>query len=64
MSANPNSCSDYARMLEAGQVAEYEDLQESTRLPDLTILDWQSREELARAIVARIEAIRTTDYQR
>lgn len=59
-----NSCSGYRlteSMLTAGQVAEYEDLRESDRLPELSTLNFDARAELAIAVIARIEGIDAPD---
>ena len=58
---NANSCSDYRKeamesLLTAGQVAEYDDLR-GCELPSLDELSWESRSELAEAIVRQLDAI-------
>lgn len=57
----PNSCSDYMTPREycriADDSAEYESLHESDLMPELTLLGFDARAELAEEIVRRIEAI-------
>ncbi len=59
---NANSCADYLQPF-PGYI-DPEPLNESDLLPELGELSWNTRAELAEAVVSRIDGIRTMEFER